>query len=77
MVDGRFAEVICEIAGVKSPADIKWEELLRLLRDHFGDTAEEHYLETEAGLFYRRVFDDPQSEENEPDRHLIERLERG
>ena len=58
MANNRFIEIACELAGVKSPADIKREELIKLLKEHFGDSKEENFLETEAGLIYRAVFDE-------------------
>lgn len=62
-MDNRFIEIACELAGVKSPADIRREELIKLLREHFGDAKAENYLETEAGVIYRAVFDEEYPED--------------
>ena len=61
MADGRFTDIIYELLGVRSPNDIKQEELSKLLREHFGDSVEENYLETQAGIIYRKL------RESEPD----------
>lgn len=60
MVDGRFAEIACELTGVRSPDQIRREELDKLLEEHVRD-----YAETESGVIYRQIYDDPVAEEEE------------
>lgn len=62
MANNRFIETACEILDIKSPDDIRYEELQKLLKEHFGDANDSHYSETEGGIIYHTIFDSDEEE---------------
>lgn len=57
--DERFAEIAAELVGKKSPSEVREEELVRVIKKHFGDLefdtlSPEDFTESEAGLIVRR-----------------------
>jgi len=60
----RFVEMICEITGQKSPEEIREEELIKLIDRHLSDYTIDDFSESETGLVYRKIYDDPHGMEH-------------